>query len=319
MIEESKEETTSILDSSHIVTTESNTNHELSSLILYNIKIVTCGDYIQVYFYKDKGAIQNELYLRKKISKNENIDDNVKTTALALLPEEPSKEIQIRSIIRSKLECQRLAKSNMKDWKTFITLTFKDNITDLEFANKKLRNYIDSVKRKKKDFKYLCIPEFQERGAVHYHLLTNIDINSELIPKRDLLKLYNNTTNTWKEIEYYDLKYWNLGFSSAEPLVGDAKKVVGYISKYMTKNIDNRLFNRHRYFYSRNLIKPTAKYLNLENDKELEIFKKIIRRTDLIYHNGYINPYDNSEVLFDEYLKKVSDSEYELRELTFLN
>ena len=60
------------------------------------------------------------------------------------------------------------------------------------------------------------------------------------------------------------------------------KKVVGYIAKYMTKDIDNRLFNRHRYFYSRNLIVPTTMYLALDNEKEQDFYKKIIQRFNTV-------------------------------------
>ena len=190
----------------------------------------------------------------------DNVDNNDSLPTL-------SDTIQLKNITRSKLECQRLAKANMEDWKSFITLTFEENIIDLKEANKKFRYYIDKIQRLKKDFKYLCITEFQKRGAIHYHLLTNLECNSKFIPKQPIKSLYNPSSRTWKELEYYDLPYWIDGYSSAEPMNSDAKKVVGYISKYMTKDIDNRLFNHHRYFYSRNLNRPKESYINIENIK----------------------------------------------------
>lgn len=291
----------SILDSKHIVTTK---------LSLYDVKIVKCGEYIQVYAYKNKRTTKkkiqglNDLNLKK----NSDIVNSVKINATKNQPLLEEHKIEDRSIIRSKLECQRIAKSNMKDWQTFITLTFEENITNVVYANKRFRYFIDKVKRVNKDFKYLCIPEFQKRGAVHYHLLTNISIDDNKL-------IYSQEDNP----KFKHIKYWSDGFTSVEVMKGNPKKVVGYISKYMTKDIDNRLFNRHRYFYSRNLTIPNTKYLDLENKKDLEVFKKIIRRTDLIYHNEYVNPYDNNEVLFDEYLKKINDEEYLLREKAFLN
>ena len=83
---------------------------------------------------------------------------------------------------------------------------------------------------------------------------------------------------------------------------GDIKKIVGYISKYMTKDIDNRLFNRHRYFYSRNLIKPISFYLSFSKEKDLEYYNKIIKDKNLIYENKYISRYDESIINFKEYL-----------------
>ena len=70
----------------------------------------------------------------------------------------------------------------------------------------------------------------------------------------------------------------------------------------MTKDIDNRLFNRHRYFYSRNLITPKESFINLDDKNDLEFYKKIIQDNNLIYHNSYENPYDNTMVTFLEYL-----------------
>lgn len=268
-----------ILDSKHILAT--------NNLKLYDIKLVKCGDYVQIYFYQNKKSKKvnsfEELSLKKKTS---NKDKNLSTDK-----ENISKNIEQRSIIRSKLECQRIAKSNISDWESFITLTFKENITDLDFANKRFKYFIDKIRRVKKDFKYLCIPEFQKRGATHYHLLTNISINDKSL-------MFTQEDNS----KFKHIKYWNEGFSSVETIKGDVKKIIGYISKYMTKDIDNRLFNRHRYFYSRNLNTPEINYIDKENFKELEYYKKNIQGYNLIYHDNYVNPYDNTEVMFLEYL-----------------
>ena len=137
---------------------------------------------------------------------------------------------------------------------------------------------------------YLCIPEFQKRGAVHYHLLTNINVNNtELIYKQETNK------------KFLHVKYWNEGFTSVEKLNGDKKKIIGYISKYMTKDIDNRLFGRRRYFYSLNLKKPRVEYLDLENLKHKKYLENLINNKKVVYENIYINPYNNEEILFKEF------------------
>lgn len=273
-------ELTSILDSKLITPTISN---------LYDIKVVKCGDYVQVYNYENK-RIRN----RKEL----NSDLNLSKIKINSIFDKKNKSeidkldgcmIEQRNIIRSKLECQRIAKSNMQDWCTFITLTFKENLTDIELANKKFRYFIDKIRRAKKDFKYLCIPEFQKRGAVHYHMLCNISYeNNELLYVQEDNSLYKH------------IKYWNYGFSSIEPIKGDFKKVIGYISKYMTKDIDNRLFGHRRYFYSSNLTKPVASYIDTSNSKHFDFYKKIIQDKKLIYQNNYINNYDNTNVTFLE-------------------
>lgn len=255
---------------------------------LYDVKLVDVGDYIQLYVYENKKMLKrkekdNDLNLMKEISPKE------KKAAI----QNSLTQIEEKNIIRSKLECQRIAKANIQEWQTFITLTFAENITDVSTANKRFRYFIDKVRRVKKDFKYLCITEFQKRGAIHYHLLTNISID-------DTTLIYTQEDNQ----KYKHIKYWLDGFTSIEVIKGDPKKIIGYIAKYMTKNIDSRLFSKHRYFYSRNLNTPIENYINFDNENELDFYNKKIQGKELVYQNKYINPYDNSKVLFLEFFKQ---------------
>ncbi len=260
---------------------------------LYYIKLVDCGTYIQVYYYP-KGKVRDkkdksfdDLDLRKqKVFDSIGSNQNQKETKNEL------RHIEPRNIIRSKLECQRIAKANMNDWETFITLTFEENITDVKQASKRFKYFVDKIRRVKKDFKYLCITEFQKRGATHYHLLTNISINDETL-------IYAQEDNK----SFLHIKYWIDGFTSVQELKNDPKKVIGYIAKYMTKNIDQRLFSHHRYFCSQNLKKPKESFINTANDKDLDFYKKIIQDSSLIYQSEYINPRDSSKVQYLEYLK----------------
>ena len=258
----------------------------------YNIKVVDCNEYIQVYFYQNKKRKKKkddfDLNLKKiKISNiiNSNNDiENIHSNELKVIEE--------RNIIRSKLKCQRLAKANIDCWQTFITLTFEENVIDVKNANKEFRYFVDKVRRIKKDFKYLCITEFQKRGAIHYHLLTNVCINDSSL-------IYSQEDNP----KFKHIKFWNKGFSSIEVLKGEPKKIIGYISKYMTKDIDNRLFGKHRYFSSQNLIKPKENFIDLDSSKEFEFYIKKIQDKELLYQNEYINTYDNEKVIFLEFKK----------------
>lgn len=276
-----------LLDSSLITTT---------NIIPYDIKAIDCGEYCQVYIYKNKRS--------KKRKKDDNFDleltkfifeeDNRNILNKKKLKNNQSKNIiDKKNIIRSKLECQRLAKTNISDWETFITLTFKENIIEIDRANKRLRYFIDKVRRIKPNFKFLCIPEFQKRGAVHYHMLTNISIDDSNL-------IFTQENNS----KYKHIKYWKDGFTSVEVIKGDPKKIIGYISKYMTKDIDNRLFGKRRYHASRNLNKPKSSFINLDKQKDNSFYKKLIQDKDLIYQNNYINPYDRQQVVFLEFLKK---------------
>lgn len=269
---------TNILDSSLIIGTLRDN--------LYNIKLVDCGEYVQVYYLKNK---------RVKKPNNDNNLNIVSSTDDKIMNKKISnsfKKIALKNINRSKFECQRLAKCNSKDWCTFITLTFKDNIIDLNVANNEYKKFIYKVKRIFKNFMCLCVPEFQKRGAVHFHLLTNIAIEN-----KDLI--YNQKDNK----KFLHIKYWNNGFDSVENVKGNMEKIIGYISKYMTKDIDDRLFSHHRYFYTRNLKRPIVNYLNFDDKKHLDFYNKKIENKNIIYSSEYIDIFNNEKIAFREFLK----------------
>jgi len=204
-----------ILDSSLISTTFCK---QTSNKTLYNAKLIDCNGYLQLYiFSKDKSRIIQEKEKNKsKIDISILDTDNLKKINHT---SDNLKEIDLKNIMRSKLQCQRLAKCNSNIWETFITLTFADNITDIKIANKEFNKFIYKIKRVYKDLKYICVPEFQKRGAVHYHLLTNININNDKL-------IYKQIDNN----KYLDIKYWNNGFDKIENIKGDIKKIIGYIS-----------------------------------------------------------------------------------------
>lgn len=263
-----------LLDSSLIVTT--------NNLEFYDYKVISCNNYVQVYKFER--------------SKSKKKPKDIKTIDTDFLckdkPVSKINKIEEKNIIRSKLQCQRLAKCNADDWKTFMTLTFAENVTDIDIANKRLRYFIDKVRRVFPNFKYICIPEFQKRGAVHYHLLTNVSIDNEKL-------IYQQEDNE----KFKHIKYWKEGFTKVDSMDNDIKKIVGYISKYMTKDIDDRLYNRHRYFYSRNLEKPSVSYINLNDPVHLNYLNNLLKNKSSIYKNIYYNIYSNDLIEFEEYLQ----------------
>lgn len=255
-----------------------------------NMKVVDCGDYKHVYEYKrlriktDKDLVK---FKDKAVSVLPKLNKSYKNTS-------ELQEISVKNINRTKIQFQRLIQCNIKIFKTFITLTFKDNVIDVESANKKFATWRTNVKSIYKEFAYICVPEFQKRGAVHYHLLTNLDItNSELIIPQANAKSQNQ----------YDVKYWSYGFSSVFTV--NNINVIGYMTKYMTKDIDNRLFSKRRYFYSNNLIKPVEYELDLS---KMEDFVTLDKLFDKEYNVNYSRSYE------DFYGDPVNYKEYVLND-----
>ena len=243
--------------------------------ICYQIKLIRVGEYYQLYYYN-----------RLKIKKDKNLEEIKKKIDNDFLIkkdnyiDKPEKKIiEEKNINRSKFQFQRLVRTNESKFKTFITLTFKENITDVKEANYQFKKWVIAIRRLKKDFLYIGVPEFQKRGAVHYHLLTNLDIKENhniIIPQKD-------------NKNCYDVKFWIYGFSS----VFDVKNinVVGYMSKYMTKSCDNRLFAHRRYFYSRNLEKPEEFYLDTRKDFDFTLIADLLSNSNVTYENSYLDKF----------------------------
>lgn len=184
------------------------------------------------------------------------------------------KKVRQDSLYRTRDLIIQYGKQHIYEWKSFWTFTFAENVTDMDDANKKFGYWKDSFVRyaKKKygsdfEFKYLGVPEFQKRGAIHYHFLTNLD--PKLYPD---LMIHQKTVTDKKGISkyMYDVRNWKHGFTSVFDfdlcVDMDRFNPVLYMMKYLFKDIDNRLFGRNKILKSNNLKKGTEVLLDSEKD-----------------------------------------------------
>lgn len=285
-----KNEVLSILLDSSLI---SQTNYKF-----INIKLIDCGDYKEVYYNKN-------LYLKKDKNLTKMKDASPITVPERCSREERKKsssnelkEIELKNINRSKFEMQRLVRCNEKEFKTFLTLTFADNVTSIEEANKVFNTWRTYIKRLKNDFKYIGVPEFQKRGAVHYHLLTNIDYNDTTLLSQEERKIWNKTSG-WQIGK--DVKGWSYGINMCKNMKDI--NVIAYLTKYMTKDIDNRLWGKRRYFYSQNLNKPVTYEFDYNNLNDFKMFCNLLTSDyQITYTKDYINFFDDT-VVYSEFKK----------------
>lgn len=162
-----------------------------------------------------------------------------------------SRELSLR---RARKTLRRKINTNAGQWwddinsrwfqPLFVTLTFKENVTDITEANKCFKLFIKKFnynvfKSKKAVLKYVVVMEFQERGAVHYHA---IFFN---VPFFDLRMMFD---------------LWDYGRTEVKS-IDDIKNVGSYVVKYMVKEFDDvRLHGKKSYFSSRGLLKPLVIY-----------------------------------------------------------
>jgi hypothetical protein len=136
--------------------------------------------------------------------------------------------------INRRNKARRLLSANFDRNSKFVTLTFAENVTDLDEANREFTKFIQRLRRRYDNFQYLAVVEFQKRGAVHYHMISDLPYiaNSKL---RDL---------------------WRNGFVRINN-IDHVNNIGAYVVKYMTKEGDNeKLQGRKTYFPSRGLKQP---------------------------------------------------------------
>lgn len=163
-----------------------------------------------------------------------------------------------------------LVNSNAEELNKFVTLTFAKNEQDLIIANYEFKKFIQRLQLKiSYPLKYVCIVEFQKRGAVHYHLIMNLPLFGK------------------KRLE----KVWGHGFVKINR-IDNVQNIGAYFSKHGTKGDDvesERLASRKKFFSSRNLKRP----LEIKDDDQVDVlyFKipdtsKILKSNEFVSSNG---------------------------------
>ncbi len=145
---------------------------------------------------------------------------------------------------RASMAFRRIVASNLggHEKPILVTITYRENFTDLKESYRHFSSFIQALRHKYgKAFRYICVPEFQERGAVHYHALI-WGLPEEVF-------LLERKTRTISGL-------WGRGFVYLKETDGN-EKLSFYLSKYMAKAFtDPRLKNQKCYVSSRNIKRP---------------------------------------------------------------
>jgi len=191
-------------------------------------------------------------------------------------------EISKRSLSRTRNNLIELVENNDDVFESFITLTYKDDVEDIDEAYNDLRNYIRNCKKTMRkeniELSYIAVPEIQHKRkiktgkyVIHFHLITNIKIGSHLIPEREKKFISGENHKGTKTIRFYDLEFWDKGYSFAMPIIREGEfELSKYLLKYLYKDLDNRFYGRQKILHSNNLKVPEFKYY-LDEDEIKEI------------------------------------------------
>lgn len=286
----------------------------LKDLKEYNIKYLISGNVIERYEYEKfqyKGRCNNEFGRGgKEIEGFSKLEQTSDLLELGYTVEEinkiiqeqekmqnKSKENRIYTLYKDRQKVRRLVNAN-EDLRTFITLTYKENIQDFDYSNKefdkalkRINRYLNKHMGKDFKFQYVAVREFQHRGAIHYHMLCNypLHINDrELHFETALSKMKKNEYQKWFE-RWWSAKFWdNNGYIDVRSNkitkatykrhgnkygeIGDEIDNFGaYMSKYMTKETaDNeRMEGRKIYLCSQGLKQPIEVIVDEEKEKDI--------------------------------------------------
>lgn len=155
------------------------------------------------------------------------------------------------------------------DFSFFVTLTFDDGkieSCDETKTRKAFSNFIFYLRTKFPNLYYVCVPEYQERGVLHFHMLVGGVTMDDLgcVPainqKKGSRHYGKPLIKNGKQI--YNITKWTKGYSTLSVL-GNKDAAKHYITKYITKQFaDSRFFGKKRYYVSRNIKKPKViKYI----------------------------------------------------------
>lgn len=248
----------------------------------YTLKVVVSGKQVEVFKY------QKEVWRDYDASPKKAVTTQKEPKQLNIFEQEALRKKKVQySINRTKTEIRRLVNANPQLNK-FMTLTFADNITDLKTANYMFNQFIKRISYRYKNFEYFAVPEFQKRGAVHYHVLCNLPY-----------------------IEMDALEYiWGHGMVNIRK-VDEVNNLGAYMSKYLGKELfSGRMFGKKKFFRSQTLKTPVEllawwarkfieKFLSLltpvfektfESEYMGEVEYKAYTLSDVVFKHGELDP-----------------------------
>lgn len=149
--------------------------------------------------------------------------------------------------------------ANVHVWKYFATFTFdetKQDRNDFEALRTRITRFL-----RRRSIKYFLIPEFHEKGGIHFHALLSAEIKpflAEFEGKALKNQYIHSKIVAHEEIFNCPEIQQNYGYTIIEP-IRNVEACSLYISKYVTKTFDDPNFprlSRHRFFTSRGLRSP---------------------------------------------------------------
>jgi hypothetical protein len=194
----------------------------------------------------------------------------------------------LSSLSRTKKILRRIILNQNFEKTSFLTLTFAENVQDLDVARYEFQKFLKRLnyflyKTKQSKIKYLAVPERQERGAWHFHILL---FDVPFIPNDDIASIWGNGF-----VKINQVKFQNM------------MQVFQYISKYITKQFQENQKYIHRFLGSKGFFKGyDIRVFDVDKkDYEQEVqywIQNIYTKDDYRYVSGYVYEYEVGQQKF---------------------
>lgn len=232
-------------------------------------KLIVSGNMVETYDFEVPvryGSKQTEKNERSKSKKSER-----------------SSEHRKRTIIRAKNRVRRLIHLNFTRWDKFITLTLDNeqsfDINNLQECLPFYQNLMKKLRRRYKNFKYITVPEFQERGAVHYHMVCNLPFIEK---------------STWE-------KLWGHGFVKPKTIVS-RNGLATYLTKYLSKQFEQPRIPGHRLYYSSKSLKRSRVIYGAKAEYVSKKLKE--KKDDTLEYQSQYKTDRNGTTTYRQYVKE---------------
>lgn len=253
-------------------------------------KIIVSGNILEVYTYtkepmgRDHSKIKDDAF---------NALD-LESTKLELSAEDRTLERRKQSTREARNLTRRLALMNFGNKDKFITLTYKENMQDLDQADKEFKDFIKRFKYQMniEKLNYIAVREYQKRGAIHYHLIC--DWEQEMATE-DEIRHYERVLGTGK----WGKGIWRGGFVDIKP-IDHVDNIGAYIIKYMTKNLAIELYKGKKLYLCSKGLKRPLEYKGIEADALYAAYN--LGQKKEVFTNSYES----------EYLGTINYHEYNL-------
>lgn len=160
----------------------------------------------------------------------------------------------------------------------FLTLTFNEKYPTNELRIKRVDTWLKSMRRKYGEIVYCLVFELHKSGLIHVHGAMNLErfpLRRAISPKTNK-ELFDSSGR-----EIYNLEDWDsTGFSTVTAL-GDTSKVSNYITKYVTKDLENVVPDNKKRFRASLSREPLKRYLS-----EIEV-KNFLLKNEVTFKNDY--------------------------------